>query len=126
MGVQQTVTFPDRDVPAWPAVLSLVAPLGLPVQMRMIDGQLAFPDETPPESWGELRVSVGGGMVTLRREPGRVTAIIWGNADPGLQQACNALVWAFAQAGNGLVQSPSGPLGAAAYLAANDLPPFPS
>src|SRR5262245_11938340 len=113
MGVQQIVTFADGAVPAWPVVQALIAPLGLSVQMRMINGELAFPDETPPEPWGELRVSVAGGMVTLRGEPGRVTAVIWGNADDALRQACNALVWAFARAGPGQVLSPSGPLSAA-------------
>ena len=42
------------------------------MQMRMIDGELALPDETPPDGWRELRVAAPEGMVTIRRAPGRI------------------------------------------------------
>jgi hypothetical protein len=67
-----------------------------PLQMRMIDGQLAFPDETPPENWRELRVAVSAGMISLRREADGVTLVIWGNADKNLVRARDSLASALA------------------------------
>src|SRR5262249_56077648 len=96
---------------------------GFPVQLRMIDGELAFPDETPPDAWKELRVGTPQGMVTLRREPGRLVLVTWGNADAPLRQAWNALTWACAEVSGGAVQTDAGPLSAAAFLRAADLPP---
>src|SRR5262249_29441560 len=113
MGVEQTVTFPGGAVPAWPAARALLAPPGVPVQLRMSDGELAFPDEEPPEGWRELRLGTAQGMVTVRRAPDRVVTVTWGNADGPLRQAWNALTWAFAEAGAGQVQTENGPLGAA-------------
>ena len=122
MGMEQTVTFAAGAVPAWAAVRDLLADRGYPVQTRMIDGELAFPDEAPPEGWRELRVGTPGGMVTVRREPGRVVCVTWGNAQGDLLRAWNALAWAFAEAGGGRVESAPGPLSAAEYRQAADLP----
>jgi hypothetical protein len=77
MGLEQTVTFPDT-VPTWHDVQELLANRGFPIQVRIIDGQLAFPDEIPEEPWHELRVSSDAGMVTFRREQNRVVLITWG------------------------------------------------
>lgn len=104
MGMDQTVTFAGEP-PTWPAVRDLLASRGVHVQMRMIDGQLAFPDEEPAGPWQELRVASEAGMVTLRRVGNSVQVIIWGNADPALQQLWNALTCALAEAGNGKVQT---------------------
>jgi len=120
--MDQTVTFGDRQAPAWPAVRDLLARLGYPVQVRMIDGQLAFPDEEPPEAWNEIRVGAPEGMVTLRRSAAGVAFVTWGNADAGLRQAWNALAWAFAEAGGGQVQSAQGNVGAAEFRRSADLP----
>jgi hypothetical protein len=100
MGLEQTVTFPG-NVPAWTDVSALLKQRGFPLQMRMIDGELACPDETPPEPWRELRVGTEAGMVTLRRGPDRVTLVTWGNADLSLLKMRNALAWAFACVGAG-------------------------
>src|SRR5438105_2949866 len=110
--MSQTVTFPQGQVPSWPAVRELLAGRGYPIQMRMIDGGLAFPDEKPPETWHELRVASSQGMVTLRREPDRVEVVTWGNAEGPLLQAWNALTWAVAAAGGGQVASEGGFLSA--------------
>jgi hypothetical protein len=100
----------------------LLAERGFPVQLRMIDNELVFPDATPPEGWRELRVGTPQGMVTLRRDAGRLTAVTWGNADAGLVQAWNALTWACAEAGDGRVQTAAGPLAAEDYRRQADLP----
>jgi hypothetical protein len=88
----------------------------------MIDGELAFPDEAPPEGWRELRVGTAGGMVTVRREPGRVVCVTWGNAQGEMLQAWHALTWAFAEAGGGRVELPAGPVTAAEYRRTAALP----
>ena len=91
MGMEQTVIFPGKPVPSWTAARDLLAARGLPLQMRMIDGQLAFPDEEPPEPWSELRFNLPGGMVTVRREGERLVFVAWGNADdtqrPGMERS---------------------------------------
>ncbi len=102
MGMDQTVAFPG-ETPAWPAVAKLLAEKGLPVQMRMIDGELAFPDEQPPESLREIRVSASGAMVTVRRQPGRIVLVAWGNADDHQRLLWNTLAWAWAVAGGGAI-----------------------
>src|SRR5262249_30671546 len=122
MGMEQTVTFPAGAVPSWPAVRDVLARHGLVVQLRMIDGDRAFPEEEPPEAWRELRLGMAGGMVTLRREPDRVRLVVWGNADAGLRQAWNALTWACAEAGGGQVLAGERPVSAAEYLASAELP----
>src|SRR5437879_28007 len=109
MGMEQAVTFPAGSLPVWSVARNLLASRGFPVHVRMIDGELAFPDEEPPESWRELRLATPNGMmITVRREPDRVVLVIWGNADAGLVQAWNALTWAFAEAGNGTIHTADG------------------
>jgi hypothetical protein len=83
MGMDQTVIF-RTTAPTWTAARDLLAARGYPVQMMMIDGQLAFPDEEPPEPWGELRLGTPLGMVTVRRQAARLDFVTWGNADLGL------------------------------------------
>jgi hypothetical protein len=122
VGMDQTVTFAERGVPEWPAVRDLLASLGYPAQVRMIDGELAFPDEEPPGAWRELRLGAAGGMVTLRRSTDSVTFVTWGNADPGQQQLWNALTWAFAEAGAGTVRTEHGTVDAATFRRVANLP----
>jgi hypothetical protein len=122
MGMDQTVSFAGRPTPAWATVADLLARHGFPAQVRMIDGQLAFPDEAPPEPWRELRVGTPQGMVTLRRQADCVVCVTWGNADEGLRQAWNALAWAFAEAGAGEVQTAEGPFDAVAFRRHAELP----
>ena len=122
MGMDRTVSFAGRPTPAWAAVADLLARHGFPVQVRMIDGQLAFPDEQPPPSWQELRVGLPQGMVTLRRQGDDWVLVTWGNADAGLLRARNALAWALAEATGGGIHTPSGPLSAADFLRTADLP----
>ncbi|MFO0845094.1 MAG: hypothetical protein U0797_22350 [Gemmataceae bacterium] len=94
MGAERRVPL-SGTVPTWPAVAEAMARAGLPLQMRMIDGELAFPDEAPPEGWCELRVAHGGAMVTVRRAPGEVVLVVWGNADEAQRRLQEALAVAF-------------------------------
>jgi hypothetical protein len=123
MGMEQTITFPVGSPPSWLVVRDLLVSRGFPVQVRMIDGELAFPDEEPPESWRELRLSSPEGrMVTVRREGDRLVLVVWGNADAQLVHAWNALTWAFAEVANGTIQAGDGLLVAAEYMRRMDMP----
>jgi hypothetical protein len=123
MGMEQSVRFDSKAIPAWSAFKAFLDGRGFPIQLRMIDGELAFPEENPPESWRELRVAMAQGMVTLRRENDRIVLVTWGNADAALLQAWNGLVWAIAEVGGGRVESASGLATPAEYLRSADMPP---
>jgi hypothetical protein len=103
MGMQKRVVFPSEP-PAWPAVVALLAEARCAVEMRMIDGELAFPDEQPPEGWREIRVAASGAMVTVRRGPNEVVLVAWGNADAAQERLWHALAEAFTRAGQGQSQ----------------------
>src|SRR5207248_1451967 len=91
MGMDQKVVFASANLPTWSQVVDACAKQKVPVQLRMIDGELALPDETPPHDWRELRVGTPGGMLTLRRESDGVALVTWGNADEKLKQDWNTL-----------------------------------
>jgi hypothetical protein len=122
MGMEQIVAFPKSQPPTWTAVAELLARYGFPVTLRMVDGELAFPDETLPETWQELRLGTPQGMVSVRRQGERLAVVVWGNADPGLRQAWNALAWGFAEAGEGRIETADGPRSPADYRRTADLP----
>jgi hypothetical protein len=103
MGLERVVVFPDAG-PSWPSVRDRLSAAGVAVQMRLIDNQPALPDEEPEDGWRELRVSHGNGMLTLRREPGRMHVVVWGNADDALRRDQEALARACAEAGAGRVE----------------------
>jgi hypothetical protein len=103
-------------------VRDLLARRGFPAQVRMIDGELAFPDEEPAANWRELRLGTPQGMVTVRREGDRLVFVTWGNADAALTQAWNALAWAFAAAGGGQIVTPGGAWSVADFERQADLP----
>jgi hypothetical protein len=122
MGMEQKVDCAPGSMPSWESLRDFLAGRGFPIQLRMIDGQIAFPDEVPPPEWRELRVGTPQGMVTIRRQGENLTFVTWGNADPPLLQAWNALVWACAHLGNGQIQSATGTLSAEEYRRTSDLP----
>src|SRR5262245_7354738 len=104
MGMERVVTFSGAG-PSWVAVRHRLSAAGVAVQMRMIDNLPAFPNEEPPDDWRELRVTLGAGMITVRREPGRVRLTVWGNADDELRRHQELLAKSFADAGGGEVRS---------------------
>ncbi len=122
MGMEHTVSFAGKSIPAYVSVRDFLGQRGFPLQMGMIDDQLAFPDELPNDDWRELRVRTPQGMVTVRREEQRLMFVTWGNADTSARQAWNAMTWAFAELGDGRVESPEGSLDAATYRERVELP----
>jgi len=119
MGMDNKVQFPQAKAPTWAALQSFFAAKNETLQLRMIDGELAFPDETPADNWRELRVGTPSGMITMRRDPDGITLVIWGNADAGMRQAWNGLTWGIAHLSGGLV---NGTLSADEFASAADLP----
>ena len=122
MGVEQTVTVPAGAALPWAAVVERLAAHGGAAPLRMIDGLPAFPDEQPPDDCKELRVGTPAGMVTLRRTATGVGVVVWGNAGPDVHVAANALLWAVADVGGGRVETPGGPVDAAAFARTAPLP----
>lgn len=112
MGLDRTVRFPIGIVPAWDGIRDRLLQIGRPVTLRMIDGVPAFPDETPGPGWRELRLGTAAGMVTLRSVASALTCVIWGNADSALLREWDAVCWACAAAGAGVVETPTGSFGA--------------
>jgi hypothetical protein len=120
MGMDLVVTFTDRP-PEWAGVADRLAGRGWAVQMRMIDGELCFPDAVVPDTWRELRVAASGAMVTVRRGDKEVRLVAWGNADDAQLRLWQALAWAFAAAGGGRVRTDGGELDADTFAAAAGL-----
>lgn len=97
MGAERRVATSEPP-PGWQQIVDGMAKHGCPVAMRMIDGELAFPDEQPPDTWRELRVASGGAMITIRRGSGEVVLVSWGTADAMQQRLGDALAAVFAEA----------------------------
>lgn len=108
MGMETKVTFAPGTIPAYPAVRGLLVEQGYPIEVRMIEGELAFPDEEPPASWRELRLAGAGNMVTLRRTDSAIAFVVWGNADAGMLEARDRMMWAFAQLADGRIETDEG------------------
>jgi hypothetical protein len=122
MGMEHVIEFGEAGCPPWANVKALLAASKYPVDIRMIDGELSFPDEAPPETWRELRVGTAGGMITVRRTGNALAVVTWENADAGMRAAWSALTWAFAQAGNGRIMQSYGPLTAAEFRQREPMP----
>ena len=123
MGMDLRVNFEGKETPTWPAVVAAMQARAWAVTMRMIDNELAFPDETPPESWRELRVGADGAMVTARRAGDGVALVAWGNADAAQRRLWHRLAWAFASAGAGRIVTDAGTMTPEEFVRAigNDL-----
>lgn len=104
MGVERVVEHAGDVVPSWPAILAELQLRGESPALRMIDGMLALPDEQPEDGWRELRLGFAGGMLTLRRSPGQLACVMWGNAGPELQASAEKLCEAAATATGGTLR----------------------
>lgn len=122
MGMDRMVTLADQAIPTWQAVMEHLCSRGFPIEMRMIDGELTFPDEIPPQTWSEVRVGTPEGMVTVRRSPGQLTFVTWGNAERPLREAWNALAWAFAELSGGQIQTENGTVDPRTFTQTAEMP----
>ena len=96
MGMSQQIKTGSRNI-AWPWIVKAMALRGMPLQMRLIDGQLALPDETPGDNWRELRVAWAGRMITIKRIADGVELVCWGNADESSLALRDALANVYTQ-----------------------------
>ena len=103
MGMEHKVSIARNTAIVWTELTAYCNARAFPLQLRMIDGELAFPDETPPHDWRELRISTSGGMVTLRRDNDGISVVVWGNADDAMRQAWNALTLVLARVTGGSI-----------------------
>ncbi len=103
MGLSRTVTFTADSRPTWESVRLAATTMGETPVVRMIDNLPAFPDEIPGPDWIDLRLSLSGGMVTIRSTPVGWIVSIWGNADQALLRSWSVVCWAVASAGEGSV-----------------------
>jgi len=108
MGMALDVRFSDSTTPAWLAIRDRLLSVGDSPVLRMLDGLPAFPDEQPEEGWRELRISLDGTMITLRRSPEGFSCVAWGNTDANGERAWKRLAWACAMAGSGKIVSLTG------------------
>ncbi len=122
MGMSRTVKFQGKPPPGWEQVRTCLANHGFPAQMRMIDGELADPDEMPPEKWHELRLGTKLGMVSVRRGPDWVEIVTWSSADMLMLHAWNAVTCAYAEAGGGTVVMEDSELEPSAFAKHVELP----
>lgn len=94
----------SKSIPSWESWTVLLTSRNALVQMRMIDNMPAFPDETPPEDWRDVRVNILGNMITLRRETDGVRLVTWGNTEGEAVRAWRLAAWAIARASDGMIQ----------------------
>lgn len=104
MGMSIVIQYPDTP-PSWSAIRQGLIEKGVTPLMRMINGELSYPDEDPPENWGELRISIGPGMISLRKGADTLECVVWGNADATLQEHWKLLADVCAVVGNGKIIS---------------------
>jgi hypothetical protein len=123
MGLERVVRFPIEETPSWEEIRRQLRRVGETPVLRLIDGLPAFPDEEPTSDWKELRIAMAAGMVTIRRSTDSVTCTVWGNADSALEVAWNRVIWACAAAGDGLIDTPQGPVTAAVFARAAGFSP---
>ncbi|MGF1583159.1 MAG: hypothetical protein ACFCD0_27880 [Gemmataceae bacterium] len=124
MGIEREIEVPPDTIISWEAIDRCLKENNFIVEMRMIDNELAFPDEIPPADWKEIRVGTPPGMITLRKTQvtksqdvsnQRLQVIVWGNANEDMVQAWNAIAWACAQSLEGSIIGQDGNLSATEF-----------
>lgn len=104
MGMSIRIEFTEVP-PSWSMIRQGLLAKGVSSQMRMIDGELSYPDEEPSESWQELRIALSGGMISLRKANNFLECVVWGNADTKLQESWRLLAEVCAEVGQGQIVS---------------------
>lgn len=107
MGIQRSVCWEAPAATDWLSILEILRAGGDTPIVRMIDNLPAFPDEIPAPDSLEVRISLGGGMITLRRTgPTRIDCLTWGNADTAQRAALERCAQAIAGLTHGTVDPP--------------------
>jgi hypothetical protein len=90
MGVSQIVA--RRDTPSLATLLEDLARAGLPSTILMVDNQLVSPRLPPPSAWRDVRLKTPAGTVSIKRDAQGISVTVFGNADPALIAAQEAIV----------------------------------
>jgi precorrin isomerase len=93
MGLEHVV---PGDPPPLIEVLARLAADGVAAMIAMVDGQLVMPTAAPPATWREVRLRTPAGTITLARRPTGTAIVVFGNADPALVAAQQAIARALA------------------------------
>ena len=124
MGLDRTIRFPTAETPAWEAIQNTTR-TSRRVGPTAHDRRNARVSRTklPDAGWKELRVGTAAGMITIRRRPGMLSCVVWGNPDAALNAAWTKVIWACAEAGNGSIEMPAGLLSAEDFAQSVNLLP---
>jgi hypothetical protein len=85
MGVE--IAVPHRGPCPLGPVLAALAAAGVSATVAMVDGVLRAPGARLPDEWRDVRLRTPVGMVTLKRHPTGIAVVVFGNAEPALQDA---------------------------------------
>jgi hypothetical protein len=122
MGREIAVQIDEPAGVTWPAIRQTLLDHGVKAELRMADGELTYPADDPPESWREIRVSFEKRMVTVQRRENVIALVTWGDADLETLAFRNALAWAIAQKGPGVVLEEGNAIAPGTWYLENPLP----
>ena len=103
MGMSIQVEFGPSTGLSWNKLVGQLGKQGIAIEMRMIDGEIAFPTDEPTEDWKELRVSHSGAMLTIRRQPSGIELVSWNTDDTAIATLRENLALAAACVSEGTV-----------------------
>ena len=95
MGLEVFVARPGATCPL-DALVATLAARGVVATVMMVDNQLCMPGAPIRADWSDARLRTAAGTVTLRRRPDGVALLVFGNADPALQEAQRQIAAALA------------------------------
>ncbi|MFM7111651.1 MAG: hypothetical protein ACKO26_10955 [Planctomycetota bacterium] len=72
--------------------------------LRLVDGLPAFPDEAVPEEFNEIRLGLGGNMVTVKAVASGLSLVTWSGISTEFHDAVLRLAEALAKEANGRVE----------------------
>ena len=93
--VSREATATGTDCPLAPLLESLAA-RGLTATVMMLDNQLCMPGAALPSTWSDVRLRTAAGTVSIKRRPGGVAVLVFGNADEALVAAQRTIAEAIA------------------------------
>lgn len=80
------VVVAGADEARLPGALARLGAWG-PTVVLMVDGQLRMPNAPLPEAWSDVRLRTPGGTVSVKKRPGGLAVVVFGNADAALEEA---------------------------------------
>jgi len=87
-----------------PSVAKVLASVSDSWCLRLVDGLPAFPDEAVPEEFNEIRLGLGGNMVTIKAVASGLNLVTWSGISIEFHDAVTRLAKALASEVNGRVE----------------------